>query len=78
MTNKKISKLTRKQRINICTKYYNKDAFDTCKDCPLRIDTIHCCNGVIEDLKEAKNKVADLTELLRSIKDQEIEVKANE
>lgn len=70
----KISKLSKKQRINICTKYYNRDAFDTCEGCPLRINTIHCFNGVIEDLREAKNKVADLTKLLQSVKDREIEV----
>lgn len=70
----KISKLSKKERIDICLKYYNKDAFDTCKDCPLQIDTIHCYNGVLEELREAKNKVADLIDLLREVNDKEIEV----
>lgn len=75
---KKISKLSKKERVKICLKYYNKDFFDTCKDCPLQIDNIHCFNGVIKDLKSAKNKVAVLTYLVRSIKDQEIEVEEDD
>ena len=71
---KKISKLSKKERIKICLKYYNRDFFDTCKDCPLQIDIIHCFNGVIEELEKTKNKVEDLTELLRSVQDKEIEV----
>ena len=71
---KKISKLTKKERIKICLKYYNRDFFDTCKDCPLQIDNIHCFNGVIGELEKTKNKVEDLTELLRSVQDKEIEV----
>lgn len=71
---KAISKLSQKERVSICTKYYNKNAFDTCKDCPLQIDTIHCYNGVLGDLMDAKNKVTDLMDLLQEVKDKEIEV----
>lgn len=70
----KISKLSKKERTKISLKYYNKDAFDTCKDCPLQIDTIHCYNGVLEELREAKNKVSDLIDLLQEVNDKEIEV----
>lgn len=58
----------------MCKKYYGKDAFDTCKDCPLQIDVIHCYNGVLEELREAKIKIANLMDLLKKIKDKEIEV----
>ena len=71
---KKISKLSEKERIVICKKYYDRDAFDTCKDCPLQIDTIHCYNGVLGELRNVKIKVANLMGLLQKIKDQEIEV----
>ena len=70
----RISKLSKEERAKICSRYYNKDAFDTCKDCPLQIDTIHCYNGVLYELKKTKEKVANLAELLQCVKDKEIEV----
>ena len=71
---KKINKLSNKERYDTCSKYYIRDAYDTCKDCPLQIDTIHCFNGVTEEIREVKTKLRDLEELLRKVKDKEIEV----
>lgn len=70
---KKISKLSEKERISVCKKYYNIDTF-ACKDCPLQIDAVHCYNGVLGELKDAKSKVANLMDLLQEVKDKEIEV----
>ncbi len=71
---KNIDKLSTKERTEICSKYLNWNADDTCKGCPLQIDTIHCYNGVVEELGDVKSKLEDLEKLLHKVKDKEIEV----
>ena len=48
----KISELSKKERNEICLKNY---IYNECKGCPLVIDGGYCYNGVIEDLRKAKN-----------------------
>ena len=75
---KKLSELSKKERNEICLKHFNKNFFNTCENCPLLIEIIHCYNGSIEDLQKAKNKVAIITKRLKTYGDKEIEVEDNE
>lgn len=67
----KISELSKKERNEICLKNY---IYNECKGCPLVIDGGYCYNGVIEDLRKAKNRVSKLKKLLESAKDKEVNI----
>ena len=66
--NMKISKLSKKERNDICLNHY----IFNCYGCPLKIDGGYCYSGVIENLAKAKKRVAKLKKLLQSVKDKEV------
>lgn len=67
----KISELSKKERNEICLKNY---IYNECKGCPLVIDGGYCYNGVIENLRKAKNRVVKLKKILDSVKDKEVNI----
>lgn len=67
----KISELSKKERNEICLKNY---IYNECKGCPLVIDGGYCYNGVIENLRKAKNRVVKLKKILDSVKDKEVKI----
>ena len=64
--------------LEICKKYYNKDFYDTCKDCPLRVKQIHCLKGLLDEQAELIKKLGRvdglIKEFLTNNKEMEIEV----
>ena len=55
-------------------KYFHKDIYDSCKDCPLKVKQIHCVKGLVEEESNLLKKLSQVQELLKEGLQMEIEV----
>lgn len=71
---KKINELCGNDLKQICKKHFNYQTYDTCKNCPLQIDSIHCVKGLVEEQSQLAEKLVQVNELLENCMGREIEV----
>ena len=75
---KKVNELCGNVLKKICKKYFNYYTYDTCKDCPLKVNSIHCVKGLVEEKSQLTMKLVQVDELLDSCMKMEIEVEEDE
>lgn len=66
---KKVKNLLWTDILEICKKFYNKDSYDTCKNCPLKVDTIHCLKGLLDEKVELEKKLIRVDKLVENFLD---------
>lgn len=76
---KKINELSNDDLKNICDKYFNVySGYDTCENCPLKINVIHCLKGLLDDKIKLKKRLDDIDKLIEEFliknKNKEVEV----
>ena len=75
---KKVSELWYHDLKRICEKYFQKDFYDICKDCPLKVTQIHRVKGLVEEEGNLLKKLSQVQELLKEGLQMEIEVEEEE
>ena len=75
---KKVSELWYPILKRICAKYFHKDFYDSCKDCPLKVKQIYCVKGLVEEESNLLKKLSQVQELLKEGLQMEIEVEEDE
>ena len=71
---KRIKELSYNEIDIICAEHYQKDFFDTCKDCPLKVKVISCVKGLIAEREALKKQLERVEEQLNEALEKEIEV----
>ena len=71
---KKVNELCGNDLKQICKKYFNYNTYDTCKDCPLKVDSIHCVKGLVEEQSQLTMKLVQVNKLLDSCMEMKVEV----
>ena len=71
---KKVNELCGNDLKRICKKYFHKDFYDSCKDCPLKVKVIHCIKGLVEEQAKLAMRLVEVNQLLDECYNMEIEV----